>query len=650
MFIRKFKKRLSQTTIRKKIIIMMFSLIVVAPTFLIGILMASYYYYGLESLFNDQIKNALNQTVEVSEKYLKEHKENIKYDILAMANEIQVDRNFFLLLQNPKWFETLLRKQIELRGLADGIIFTNHKVIAQTAQNYTFVPLNIPKAELRLATSGNVIILENEQTNRVRALIKLNKFLEDTYLVVSRPIDPNISHYMQQSRGSVTFYNSMMQNINAQKLKLALIFVFSFLLIATITMYYGVKLARIIAAPVNTLVEATKKIRAGDYSIRVEEKDSRDEINILAKAFNLMTETIEKQRDELLQNNQLINERAIFIETVLAEISSGVIMLDVEQNIVYINNYALSLLDIKRANVINKSYTKAMPDIADLLEHARDNPNILSKDNLAINLLDRTINIMVSIGVILKGTEISSYIITFDDVTDNMTAQRLSAWSDVARRIAHEIKNPLTPIDLAAQRLESKFAVQITENKTMYNKYINTITNNVEVIRRIITDFIKFAKLPDPKIETHDIIQIINDVVFAQSSVYSDITYNVKMPLNTNSIMVLCDKTLISQVLTNLLKNAAESLEALEPAEDKKITIAIVVNKYDIHIAVVDNGIGFPTNKIDIITEPYVTTKTKGTGIGLAIVKKIIEDHNSKLIIKNLKEGGAKVSFKLELA
>ena len=303
-----------------------------------------------------------------------------------------------------------------------------------------------------------------------------------------------ILQHLKDSKGSANFYQTMLKDIKRQKLKLGAIFIIAFLIISAITLYCGLRLAKVIATPLNVLLDATKRISNGDYTIRVEEQDSRDEINILAKAFNRMTSTIEEQRDQLLQTTRFVKERAIFIEMVLSEISSGVITLDSKKNIMYINDYAIGLLNLDKKKVVGLHYKNIITGLDDIINLAEQNSN-LAKDNIDITLLDKTIHIFASAGVVIENKEIQSYIITFDDITDHMVAQRLSAWADVAQRVAHEIKNPLTPIALSAERLGSKFAKQISEDSAMYDKYIYTIINHTEDIRRIVEDFVKLCHL-----------------------------------------------------------------------------------------------------------------------------------------------------------
>lgn len=656
---RRLKIYFLNATIRKKIVALVFPLVIITPTLLIAILVGAYYHYGIEPLFNNRIQKSVNQAVNIAQLYLKEHKENIRYDILAISNAIQVDENFFAFMRNPTLLSSVLNTLVEQRKLDEAVIFTHSGVVARNSIAYPFVYQSIPQEALKKADMGEVVILSEERDDKMQAVIKLEKFLTDTYIMIARAVDSNILNYLHDAKSAATLYNQMVKEIRVRKIKLTIIFVIAFVLLSIAALYSAFKLARIIAAPLQNLLEVTKSIRKGDYSVRLVETKSRDEINLLAKAFNAMTATIEEQRQALIHSNQFIEDRAFFIEKVLEGISSGVITLNGKKQVLYMNNYAKSLVSRKYSNIRGGRISKVAEEFEELLEKVDTvTADQIVQDNVSLTTEDGQLNLGVSIVKInLQEIKDLKYIITIDNLTDHMTAQRLSVWADVARRIAHEIKNPLTPIQLAAQRLNMKFAnFASEETKPLFARYVDTITNHVDEIKRIVEDFVQFAKLPDPKLEKNDIIGIVDDCIFSQAAVFKNINYDFVKPKSLEQLFVECDKVLISQSIANVLKNAAESIATKYPDDlsSGHITVIINVEGNLATIVIRDNGLGFPPNKLDIITEPYVTTKPKGTGIGLAIVRKIIEDHNSTLKIANLKHdgqiSGAQVSFSLSLS
>lgn len=643
--LKKINSLLPRPTIRKRILLLLFSLIIILPC--VVVIWGGYFYYnyGIEPLLTNQIKQSINETVDVAEAYLEEHADNMKYDILSMANEIQVDRNFFLLLRNPEWFDTLINTQATQRGLSEVIIFTKHRVIAKNRS------ARLPAfawQELERTNNDEVAVIKQPGSDKVRAILKLDKFMEDTYLMIGRAIDPKISEYIQKTKGSASMFNTKLDYLGTIKQRVLIILMLTFVFIIVVTIYFGYKLARIISNPINDLIEATYLIKRGDYSVRIDEKNFSNEIKILFKAFNQMTAKIEAQRNDLVATNELITQKVQFIENVLSKIASGVITLDAKQKLILINDYALNLLSPNKTNLISLSYSKILPEIGPLLKEAKREKKLVTDSFVVASNSGGALNLIVSVlPVYNSGGNLDSYIITFDDMTDQMTAQKLKAWSDVARRIAHEIKNPLTPINLAAQRLESKFGKLITKNNTQFTKYINTIINHVDDIGRIVEDFVRYARLPNPKVGKIDLLHLLRSNIFTDGVFKGEKVECTIDAKDGENYVVNCDKNLISQVFTNILKNAIESIHSKYGAaksgidiESKGcITIGFRASDNGVWVEIEDNGLGFPADKLASITEPYVTTKADGTGIGLAIVKKIIEDHDGQLLLKNNKVG-----------
>jgi two-component system nitrogen regulation sensor histidine kinase NtrY len=632
---------------------------IVTPTILISLLAYTYYQLGIRDLFNDKLSSAIAQTVEVAELYLQEHKENIRADAMAMARNI--DYNAGELMEHPEWFPDLLNKQVEMRDLVEAMVFQRDQVIAHSDFSFSLMFVEtIPKKIIDQAAEGEVVLIAKEDDEKVRALIKLENFV-DTYLIVGRYVDGNILAHLRNAKGSAKSYTTLMGDIKKAQHKLKISFIGLALLLSVGAVLVGIKLARIISRPINKLLQATAMIKAGDFSVRVPEREARDEIAILSRAFNRMTEYIAKQRQELITASGVIDERRRFIEAVLSEISAGVLVVNLEGKIILCNTSACNLLRYKREKILGKAYKEIFPAITELIEEFKAAPDNVLQQQIMVKIGYHELHLFVKIGAeVDQAGKVENIIITFDDISGLVEAQRAAAWADVARRIAHEIKNPLTPISLAAERLKEKYTSNIeSENKKQFIKYADTIVNNVRDIGAIVEEFVTFARIPQAKLAKNDLVPIINDILFTQQYSYKFVNYIFDSAVE--NCYILCDSAQISQVLTNLLKNSAESIESkiakLTETQLKRYRGQVMVTLTQInnmaHVDVSDNGLGFDKTIISKISAPYVTTKEKGMGLGLAIVRKILEDHGSKMSVNNIERNnkitGGKVSFTIKL-
>lgn len=640
--------RIARATLKKKIFLLIGGVAII-PMVLIALLALSYYYLGIEKLFHEKISSTVTSTVKVAELYLNEHKENIRADVLSIASGVY--KNHFVLNENPELYNEFLDKQAELRDIADAIIFTPDKILGKTALSFALAFSTFPAEQLAKAENGEVVILEDNLEDRVRAFIKLDHYM-DTYLMVSRYIDKDIINHIKSTQGSASHYQALLQEIDTTRIKLEIAFVIISILLCVGAIALANKMANIIARPINQLVEATEHIKLGNYDIRVPQSDiAKDETAILARAFNSMTQKIDQQTSELISARDIIDERRRFIETVLKELSSGVLVLDAEGKISLCNQAALKLLNISEEEAINVPFSKLLNEIEHLLTKAVQSPNALLQEEIIIERDDRKIYLFFSIvSEIDIQNNLVRYIITFDDMSKLVAAQRSAAWADVARRIAHEIKNPLTPITLAAEQLKRKYLKQIEQDAETFARYINTIIRHVDDIGAIVEEFVLFAKIPSPKLAKINLYSIVQEVVFSQKNVHPKIEYFID--IEKDRWYASCDRAQITQVFINLLKNAAEAINMKAATVDFKGRIQVICHQHItqglVTVEVVDNGCGISSEVLDRIAEPYVTTKATGTGLGLSIVKKIIGDHGGTLSFNNTEEGTV-VSFTLQL-
>lgn len=645
------KQKFVDASLRQKIVLMISLLATITPTVLISMLAYAYFTLGIESLFNEKISRSIENTVQIAESYMEEHKSNIRSDVLAISNNIKLNAN--ILLEDHSQFNALLDKQAELRKLDEVYVFKPDTGMVVAKNSFLFSLLfekRIPDEAIKKAKEGDVVILDGQNNEKVRAIVKIGDEFPGTYLLIGKTVDPFILDHLRNTQGSANQYQALIGEINATKAKLELIFIASSALLSLLAIILGMRLAHHITKPINRLVEATERIKIGDYSVKLPEKQGRDEIAILTRAFNKMIAKISNQREELIKFNSIVDERRRFIEAVMAELSSGVIALDKKHKITLYNNSAAKLLKIRFAKK-PPDIGKIFPEVIPYVERAKMVREADIHQNLEINRKGQKrqffVRIYAQIGL---NNDIEFIIITFDDITELVSAQRTAAWSDVARRIAHEIKNPLTPIHLAAERLKKKYLGQITSDADSFNKYIDTIIRHVGDIGKMAEEFALFARIPAPIFKKDDLVKIIKDAMFAQEYTYKEIHYTFDSQV-TRCIMY-CDTSQISQVLVNILKNAAESIKTKQEKAEKsfegKIKVGLNVSEQFAEISVTDNGVGFPNDLLDRIFEPYITTKSQGTGLGLSIVKKIIEDHGGSIKIES-SDHGAIIKFILKL-
>ncbi|MFV9875451.1 MAG: ATP-binding protein [Rickettsiales endosymbiont of Dermacentor nuttalli] len=628
-------------------IMLMFSLVSAVPTIIVATFSIMFFNYGIQSWFNTRVSTALEESVAVADAYLKEHRENIRVDALAMSKDL--NRHVADLFDDPVFFNHVLSDQSVYRSLTEALVFRGNdkKIIAKGYFSFslTFELEKLPEEYLERTDNGEVVILTNEH-DRVRALIKLDNFF-DTYLLVGRPVDSKVLNHMQNTRWAVNEYIRLKSSISNLQIEFSFVFLLVSLLLTLAAMSMGILFASTIAKRINRLIITTEKVKAGNLSARVREEVYNDEITLLSKAFNNMTQKLEQQRTELIEASKQIDARRHFSETVIAGVSAGIIVLSKEQRITMINRSACNLLSTDTYTAYKQDFSSFCPEIAILLENI--DKDITTPDNKEITIIRNNKKYILLARIVTEqlNNNIIGYIVTFDDVTDLITAQRSAAWTDIARRIAHEIKNPLTPIRLAAERIKRKYYKEVSDQELL-DKYTNTIIRHVADIGGIIEEFVNFARMPSPTFLPNNICELINNTIFSRQCVVNNVLYITELP--DSSIIINCDANQIDRAFTNIFKNAEESIENRinnQEIQEGSINVKITSEKNYFIIDIIDNGAGFPEELLDRITEPYVTNKTKGTGLGLAIVKKIIEDHNGTIKFANYSPVGAKIQITL---
>jgi two-component system nitrogen regulation sensor histidine kinase NtrY len=628
-------------------ILLMFSLVTITPTIIVSVFSAFFFHLGIQAWFNERVQTAVDQSVAVAEAYLTEHKENIRGDALAMANDL--NRVADLAVSDPEQFKRIVATQSAIRLLTESMVFQGNHILAQGPLSFALSFARVPQSLRERADRGEVVIMTNEngEDDKVRALVKLD--IPNTYLLVGRLIDSRVLAHTQNTQGAAFEYHSLKDQLDRLQVTFLIVFVTLALLLLLASIWYGMIFAGRLTTPISRLVLAAERVRGGDFSARVGDNAAQDEMGTLGRSFNRMTEQLEAQRGELIDANRRLDQRRRFSEAVLSGVSAGVIALGPDKSITLFNRSASAILSkINQPIEPGVPITDVIPGVEESLVHAEHLPGEVAQTTLALTKAGRSLSLHVRITVEQLDTAIEGFIVTFDDISLLVAAQRNAAWADVARRVAHEIKNPLTPIQLSAERLKRKYLKFITEDQDNYIKYTDTISKHVGDIGRMVDEFVSFARLPTPRFATEDLNGILKKAVFSAQVANPSIEYRLDAP--SDAVSFHCDERQITQVMTNVLKNAAEAIEARlisrpERNEPGKINITLSNQEDNINVVIEDNGIGFPAENVKAMLEPYVTTRSKGTGLGLAIVKKIIEDHKGQITLDNISGSGAKVTL-----
>jgi len=620
----------------------LFSVVAILPTIVVGIFSALFFDLGLQGWFSEKVRGALSASLAVAEAYVDEHRKGIVGDVLAMAND--VNREAVDLGSDSAAFNDFVGQQAAIRALQEAIVLTAaNDVLARAPMSFALEFEKAPAWALQRAALDEVVVLANQSEDRVRAVIRLRAF-PDAYLLVGRFVEPRVIGHVERARRAVSSYADLEGARSSIQITFALVFIVIALLLLMIATLIALQVASRLVVPIGALVKAAERAREGDLSVRVAESAEDDEVATLSRVFNGMTGQLESQRAELIDANMLADERRRFTEAVLAGVSAGVLGLDPAGRIELPNRSAMLLLETEAERLIGRRLEDAVPELQRCLEEARAKIDRGAQGQVEILRHGRRRNLLVRVGAERDDDHLTGYVVTFDDITDLVAAQRTAAWADVARRIAHEIKNPLTPIQLSAERLKRKYLNEITTEPEVFRRCTDTIIRQVVDIGRMVDEFSSFARMPAPVFGDEDIGELARHALFLQQIAHPELVYDSVLPPGPQPLR--CDGRQISQAITNVLKNAAEAIEARRAAEGPdgrpgRIELRVGHGAEGAYVEVLDNGRGVPEEIKGRLTEPYVTTRAKGTGLGLAIVKKIMEDHGGLLTIENRPQGGA---------
>jgi two-component system nitrogen regulation sensor histidine kinase NtrY len=614
-------------------IVSLFSVIAVLPAVVVAIVANITLDRGLDRLFSGPTRAAIENSLNIAHAYVNEHAYLINGDILGMASDLSNARPLFD--QDRQSFFELLTNNATARNLPGAMLIDKDRNILVTAQTGIKQQFSTPPQDfLNNIDESKPEIAVFPEENYVAAIIRLRGFT-DTFLYVARLLDPRVVSQLKQTQASVAEYAQIESRRLGIQVAFALMFAVIALTILMASVLIGLNFANWLVSPIRNLMSAANIVSTGDLHVQVPVHKSEGDLAQLGETFNKMTAELRTQRDELVNASDLIDSRRRFIEAVLSSASAGIIGVDASGSVGILNRSAEKLIGHAESETLDHPLSDVLPELDDMMKTAREGTQRLVQGQITITRDGHERNLSVRVSAEQTSQSRDSYIITLDDITDLVSAQRTSAWGDVARRIAHEIKNPLTPIQLSAERIRRKFGKVIIEDKGIFEQCTDTIVRQVDDIRRMVDEFSRFARMPKPVMEGEDVADTVRQAVFLMKVGHPDL--DIETDIKQDPIRAQFDRRLISQALTNIIKNATEAIEQVPPEELGKGRIDVVAAREndDIVIDVIDNGIGLPKVSRARLLEPYVTTRQKGTGLGLAIVGRVLEDHGGRIELKD---------------
>ncbi|MGZ8371824.1 MAG: ATP-binding protein [Rhodoplanes sp.] len=617
-------------------IVRLFSVIAAAPAILVAVVASVTLDRGLDRFFSERTRSVIANSLIVTEAYLTEHAQMLRGEIQAMAFDIARARPLFD--QDRDRFRQFLTGQASVRGLPATMMIRPDQSVIDKADIKIDRELALPsKNEIPSIGEFEPQVVVHPDANYVSAAIKLRNY-DDTYLYVARPLNPLVVSQFRDTQTSVSEYAALEARRLGVLIAFALMFTVIALTVLLSSVWIGLNFANRLVAPIRRLIGAANIVSTGNLHVQVPVRRSEGDLAQLGETFNKMTHELRTQHDDIVRARDLIDSRRRFMEAVLAGASAGVIGVDGDGRISILNRSAEKLIASSEAEALGQPLAEVVPELAGMLASARSSPQRLVQGQVAINRAGRERTVSVRVTTEQAAAPEHGYVFTLDDITELVAAQRTSAWADIARRIAHEIKNPLTPIQLSAERLRRKYGRVLTEDRQVFEQCTDTIVRQVEDIRRMVDEFSRFARMPKPVIAAEDVADTVRQVVFLMRVGHGDI--DIESELLEDPMPAHFDRRLIAQALTNIVKNATEAISAAPPGEIDRGRICVSASREGrfIVIDVVDNGIGLPKEQRRRLLEPYVTTREKGTGLGLAIVGKILEEHGGRIELHDAAE------------
>ena len=620
-------------------LVFLFSMVAAIPTLLVVIFASWLFQSGVEFWFSDNSRGMLENANKLARGYYEQSQRDVSNETITMASDLRYILSETTLV-DPKFaegfsYQVVQRKLDEVAILEkgpDGRLRTAAIVDPDKDDSKELVTVD----ELRQLDAGKPIIV-NADANRIEAITPIDRNA-GVYLYAARTSDPLAFGQGQRAENIVRAYRVLTQRARVLQLRFNVALFVASLALVGLAVWFALRFADRQVKPLYRLVSAARSVGSGNYALRVEGRQGADEIGLLNRAFNRMTEQIERQTHALVSANGQLDERRSFIEAVLESVTAGIISLDRDGSVLLMNSSAQKLLlDRQGPAEVGMPLSDISPQLAGLIEA-----------NLTGGIVQHGKGgEFLTLAVKISRDAAGHHVITFEDITRQLLDQRQAAWSDVARRIAHEIKNPLTPIQLATERLNRRYRKQITADPELFEELTNTIIRQVGDLRKMVDEFSSFARLPKPVFRNEDPVDLARQSLFLQEVARPDIDFSFSAAHDIDTIA--CDRHQFGQAMTNVLKNAVEAVEAKAKTSEAdyrgRVSVAMVLAGDLVEVQVSDNGIGLPQDR-ERIVEPYVTTREKGTGLGLAIVNKIVEEHGGDMSFANAPDGGTQVCLR----
>ncbi|MDE2488681.1 MAG: PAS domain-containing sensor histidine kinase [Alphaproteobacteria bacterium] len=619
----------------------LFAVAAVAPAVVVALFYGVLVSRGVENWFSERVQTVVENSATVLRTYVQDQQQYLSDHIQPMAAD--VNRAAPALATAPISFSHFLSELATLHSFPAAYVIDREGRVLARAEAADAPPFVVPpEKSFKVADEGDISVPDFDNTDLIRAVFRLRAY-PDAYLYVVRPLERGTIAHLRDAEASLVSYREAAQNRQRIQTIFALSYAETALLVLVGAVWLGLWSANAISAPVARLVQAAGRVAGGDLSARVDAESDPEEIAVLSRAFNSMTHDLQAQQEALRRASEEAEERRQFIETVLAGVSAGVVGLDAQGRISAANSSATQLLALSGDHGRGRKLSDVAPEFAEVVRKAGQTGEGEAEMDVIRGRESRRLRVRAS-------RSEAGLVLTFDDITRLVAAQRNAAWRDVARRIAHEIKNPLTPIQLSAERLRKKFRRDVPEaDIEVFDRCTDTIVRQVGDIGRMVDEFSAFARMPAPKFAEHDAAELLRAAVFAQRVASPDISVELEEPVP--HVQVLADERMLAQALGNVLKNAAEAVGARmagQPKLEGAIRARLIADEAGVTFEVEDNGVGLPSKDRDRLTEPYVTTREKGTGLGLAIVKRILEDHGGELMLADARHSsGALAILKL---
>jgi len=634
-------------------IVLLFSIIAALPAMLLAVAATTTFSRSLDSWFSIRTRAIINNSLEVAQAYVDEHGQLLRTDVVNMVRDIDAAADK-IPERSPEFAQHIIA-QAGLRDLPVAYVLDgNGQVVVAALEDKALPFYPVPLYYVKQAEIGQVALFTPTGTSEVSAVAKLSQY-PDRYLYVARLLSATVMGYLQRTEQNVDEYNRLRAARGGLKLAHGLIYTMISMTALLAAIWVGLWFASRFVAPIRRLIGAAQEVSRGNLAVELPERRGEGDLRRLSTTFNTMTRELKHQRDALMTANEQLLDRRRFMEAVLSGVSAGVIGLDSQDRITLVSRAASQLLATPEAQLVGRKLADALPMLAPALER-RDEPGLKSRGAHEISVVvgdeERTFAVRVTRETAGPGAVGS--VMTFDDITELVAAQRTSAWADVARRIAHEIKNPLTPIILSAERIRRKYGKVIVDDRETFDKLTATIERQAGDIKTMVDEFASFARIPKPVMEMHDLRDAVTDSVILFRESHANVVYRMKLP--DAPLIASFDRRLLTQAVTNLVKNATEAVEGAaeaQPGLEGRVDVEVRRGDGVVAIEVIDNGPGLPKHNRSRLLEPYVTTKGhKGTGLGLAIVAKITEQHGGELLLDDAppaagRTTGARVTLSL---